>query len=364
MKTIMIYAYTNYNLGDDLFIQILCKKYPKIKFVLYTPDKKYKHIFKNINNLKCLSYDLLSIRMINFIARKLFKINDFHQTSLKNSCDGAVHIGGSLFMQQKDWENYFEKYTKSKNIKNKPFFLLGANFGPFNEQEYYERHKKTFKEYTDICFRDSYSYNLFKELPNVRMADDIIFQLKRQKILQEENHIVVSVIKPSFRKNLFEYDDVYFNKIKEISVYFIEQGFNVTYISFCENEGDKEAINNIVDLMPRIYKDKIKKHFYSTNIEETLDLIASSKFVVATRFHSMILGWLYKKPVFPIVYSEKMTNVIDDVGFKGLYTKLNNISNINPVDVYGCINTNAIDVSKQVKNAEKQFEKLDEYLLK
>ena len=35
--------------------------------------------------------------------------------------------------------------------------------------------EKIFKICTDICFRDKYSYNLFKDIENVRYAPDYAF---------------------------------------------------------------------------------------------------------------------------------------------------------------------------------------------
>src|SRR5699024_1160694 len=45
MKKVMVYAYSQFNLGDDLFIKILCERYPETQFVLYAP-KQYKRCFQ------------------------------------------------------------------------------------------------------------------------------------------------------------------------------------------------------------------------------------------------------------------------------------------------------------------------------
>jgi colanic acid/amylovoran biosynthesis protein len=356
----MINAYTNFNLGDDLFIKILSERYPNTRFFLYAP-KKYNLYFKESKNIKIIPNDSIFNRGVNFIFRFL-KIQMSIKKLVSKSCDAIVNIGGSIFMQGENWKETFES-NKSMRAKNKPFFVLGANFGPYSESEFYLNYKELFQEYTDICFREKKSFELFNDLNNVRWADDIVFQIQKQAIEQAVNNIVVSVIKPSIRKHLSKYDDIYYSKIKEIALLFIEKGYNVTLMSFCDNEGDREAIDEIINLIPNEFLSKVSKHLYELNIEETLNIIASSKFIVATRFHSMILGWVYNKPVFPIVYSEKMTNVMEDLGFQGLYTKINNIEFLKPEEVFQCMKTNRIDVSMQVKSAEKHFEKLDEFLV-
>ncbi|MEI4829869.1 polysaccharide pyruvyl transferase family protein [Bacillus sp. FJAT-53711] len=361
MKKVMVYAYTHHNLGDDLFIKILCERYPKVKFILYAPNR-YKSCFKNIKNISIIPSDLLIFRGINYIFRKL-KVNRFFVRELiANKCDAMVYIGGSLFIQGEDWKEGIEN-VKSMQIKSKPFFLLGANFGPFKEKEFYLAYKEIFKGYTDVCFREKYSYDMFNDLNNVRMADDIIFQLEREGSQQPKNSIVISVIKPSIRKHLKNYDEIYYEKIKDIATYFIEKGYEITLMSFCESEGDLEAVEKIMNRIPKEYLSNVTTYLYELNIREALSIIEKSSFVVATRFHSMILGWVYNKPVFPIVYSEKMTNVMRDVDFKGAYTEFNNIDSLNPEEVFKSMETNLIDVSNQIDNAKRHFEKLDEYLL-
>lgn len=72
-----------------------------------------------------------------------------------------------------------------KFIEGKSFYLLGANFGLYEDKQYYKKHKEEFKKYTDICFREEYSYKKFIDLPNVRMAADIVFGLETKKFKEK-----------------------------------------------------------------------------------------------------------------------------------------------------------------------------------
>lgn len=359
MKKVMVYAYTHFNLGDDLFIKVLCERYPEVRFVLYAPSE-YKQSFKSLDNIRVLPSDTIISRGFSYVFRRLHLYGVYRRLLAKN-CDAAILIGGSLFIQGENWRNELEN-TKALQIKNKRFFLLGANFGPYHDDQFYMEHKKIFRTYTDICFRETHSYKLFNDLRNVRMAGDIVFQLKKSE-QQTTNNIVISVIKPSIRQSLSNYDEIYFRKMKEIAIYFMERGYTVTLVSFCEYEADDEAIDMIMNLIPMSYLDRITNHFYKLNLEETLNLVARSSYVVATRFHSMILGWLYNKPVFPIVYSTKMTNVMKEVGFSGTYTNFDHIDTLRPEQVFTSMKTNSIEVSYQIKHSATQFERLDEYLL-
>ncbi|RDU37122.1 hypothetical protein DRW41_10590 [Neobacillus piezotolerans] len=362
MKKVMVYAYTTFNLGDDLFIKILCQRYPNTNFVLYAP-RDYKLLFKDVNNLTIFPNDSLMVRGINFAVNAVCRSDFFVRKVIAKSCDIGVFIGGSLFIQGENWREGL-KNIKNMRIENKPFFLLGANFGPYKEKDYFLEYKAVFEEFTDICFREKHSYKMFDQLSNVRMGDDIIFQLKREETEKQDNNILISVIKPSVRKYLANYDEIYYKKVKDIAVYFIEKGYRVTLMSFCELEGDNEAVKTVMNLIPKTYLKNITTFLYKLDIEKALKVIANSSFIVATRFHSMILGWIYKKPVYPIVYSEKMTNVMKDIGFKGLFTDFENIYSLEPKQVFESMKTNLIDVSNQVINSERHFEKLDKYLKK
>lgn len=359
MKKILIYAYTEFNLGDDLFIKVLCERYPDTEFRICAP-RLYKLCFKEIKNLKVYSSDSILLRGIGYICRKL-KIHNVAQKYLVNQSDGVVHIGGSIFMQAENWVEHF-KHAESIRNKDKPYYLLGSNFGPYTDTEYYDEHKRMFKDYTDICFREQYSYDLFDDLDNVRLAPDIIFQLDPPAAhSKSEDYIVLSVIQPS-AKGLNGFDNLYYEKMKELAIYFIEKGYAVHFMSFCEHEGDQLAIEKIQSLIDPAYMSAIQVHLYKTNMEEVLSILAHSSFIVASRFHAMILGWVFQKPVFPVAYSNKMINVMEDVGFEGLYADFTTLELMQPEQVYESMTTYRLDVTPQTKHAEKHFEHLDSYL--
>lgn len=342
-----------------MFVKILCERYPGTKFVLFA-QKGYKLSFKEIGNLKIVAIDSLLSRVINYILRKL-GTDQFLFKLLSARCDAIVHIGGSLFIQGDNWLNQIKMTKEITNLK-KPYYLLGVNFGPYDNLEYYQYHREIFKTLSDVCFREEYSYNLFKDLENTRLADDIVFQLKVHNNNLLEDDVVISVIKPSYRKHLTQYDDIYYEKMKDIAVSFIKKGLSVTLMSFCENEGDQEAVEEIYKRIPMPQVKSVTKHGYHFNMKETIALIGKCKFVVASRFHAMILGWVLNKPVYPIVYSEKMTNVMKDISFKGVFCDFSSIRLLEADSVTDCFESNLVDVSRQRVNAQKHFKLLDEYL--
>lgn len=365
MKKVMVYAVSKLNLGDDLFLEILFKRYPDTKFILTMPSKfksKYKY-----NNVKIYSSSSIIFKGINYIMNK-FNINSYSNRFIARSCDASVYIGGSIFQQRENWRGQIKR-RKNLVLKNQPFYVLGANFGPYDKEDYFNLYKESFLEYKDICFRDDYSYNLFNDLNNVRKADDIVFSLKGNQIDEKSNDndnksLVISVIKPSHRPYLDTYDEEYYRKLKEVSIGYINKGYTITLISFCAEEGDEEGINALMKIIPEEHKAHIKIHKYRGDLEAALEVINSSSSLIATRFHAMILGWLYNKPTLPIAYSEKMTNVMRDVGYRGIYIDFSNLEDLEFDRVYEDFKSNSVDISKQKVNAENHFQELDKLLLK
>ncbi|AIF45593.1 polysaccharide pyruvyl transferase family protein [Virgibacillus sp. SK37] len=358
MKNIRLFAYTFSNFGDDLFIKILCERYPDTQFTLYAP-RSYKKTFTETTNLTVIPNDSFFRRATNLISRKW----PLWKGLSGKKYDAVVYIGGSLFIQSANWELELEK-LKAMQLKDKPFYLLGANFGPYTDKEFYLQHHKLFESYTDICFRDTPSYELFKELPNVRMAADVVFTLQTPRIKQAANEksIAISVIKPSIREQLIGYDDTYYKKISEIATYFMKQNYHVQLLAFCAYEKDDEALEEIQTYIPSSMAKKVTAHLYEHDPEKMLQLLSQADMVIASRFHAMVLSWLLQKPVFPITYSQKMIHVMHDVGFQGDYSTVEQLDRMTPETVFQTMEQPPLAISAQIKQAEKQFEKLDVFL--
>src|SRR5690606_25270580 len=101
------------------------------------------------------------------------------------------------------------------------------------------------------------------------------------------------------------------------------------------------------------YKKMVNEFYYEHDIQAAIDIIRKSNSVIASRFHAMILGWVFNKSVFPLVYSKKMTNVMNDVGFNGEFSQITDIGNLRPENVLLGIENNKIDVSNQVENSKE-----------
>jgi len=212
MKKIFIDAYTELNLGDDLFIKILCERYPNHLFYIVC-RRKNAEAFLNIKNLKVL----YSFPYLDSLAKKA-SLWQLLINNIAKKCDLVVNIGGSIFIEPSKWKKHVNKYKTRLKI-NKPMYIIGSNFGPYKTEEFYKEYYHIFKNVTDICFRDEYSYKLFSKLSNTRLASDVVFTLNTANVelKNKENNYIISVINLENRADLAKYKDKYERKIEEIT---------------------------------------------------------------------------------------------------------------------------------------------------
>ena len=141
--------------------------------------------------------------------------------------------------------------------------------------------------------------------------------------------------------------------IQKLAKRYLELGYKITFLSFCEPQGDFYEINEIVKTYDfDCFKDKIEINNYNGNIEESISLIKESEIIVGTRFHSIILGWLFNKPVLPIVYDNKTLQVLKDMNLKN-YASLEELEKVSIDDLIGNIEIVPSNQIAILKNSSK-----------
>lgn len=360
MKKIFLYAYDHINLGDDLFIETITDRYKDIEFYFWTNEKN-KKVFQEQQNLKIIDENSTKTKLLKKIRPSL---EARYKAGIQKKCDAQVYIGGSIFMEYPTWKDIVSWWDYQSN--QHPFFVLGANFGPYHTEEYRNEMNRIYAQLKDICFRDTYSKNLFADNDNVRQAPDILFSYPMPKVKENKKQIFISVISYKDKELNSDFNQMtneeYIEKMAEITSGFTKEGYQVILASFCREEGDLEAAKAI--------KNKSKQQenitifdYDGTNRKQLLEEMSSSVYIIAARFHGTILGLAAEKSVFPILYSDKTKYVLEDLGFHGAYADLRHPDSLSFENAKKNLESEyKIDVTDLVKNAEKHFEKLDEFL--
>ena len=188
MKTIYLTGYKSQNLGDDLFFISVLNRYPDVHFIFEDmPSGFYARLFKGFKNIEVLPciQDGIFKRIINRVRRSINcywegQYYTSYQKKHRLKVDAYLKIGGSVFIEpNKDLETIRKKFIAGKKyFGDVPFFYIGCNFGPYSSPVFYKSAEYVIQHCNGICFRDSYSYNLFKEFKHVRLASDVLFGIK------------------------------------------------------------------------------------------------------------------------------------------------------------------------------------------
>ena len=324
MKSVFLKAYSRNNLGDDLFIYVICNRY-KNKFTLLS-NKKLPYELRKLNNLKVLNNYIYTLYKKFFKKGKLY---NFKEQRIKNKSDIFVYIGGSIFIEY----DGFNRNNLFKEFSHPQMYILGSNFGPYFTKTFLLAHKEMFKNAKDVCFRDNYSYSLFNNISSCRVESDILFSIDYSSYISNKKKVCISVIDCNNKDKGFT--KIYENFIIDIINKYFNLNYEVVLMSFCEAEGDEVAI-----------------------VKE----LGSSEIIIGSRFHANIIGLSMNKVVIPVAYSDKTLNVLKDINFKG---RIFDIRHLDEFDVNLLTDKDLeykINVDKYRKDAEKHFEKLDQVL--
>lgn len=348
----MVIGYINMNYGDDLFFDILFKRYKQVDFYFYPPSvllKKYKNIYSKYKNVKFYDNEDEYIRIRKDITDENIPINLFPSILQRaKQVDFYINIGGSIFIQNQNWKRD-DRYEIKNILGNKPSFIVGCNFGP-GDKEYINYLKKWFKNFDDVCFRDKYSYDMFKKVKSVRYADDIVLSYKKSYKGRKKRSVAVSLI--SVNK---EYEDGYLNFHAQLIRKFININYSINIYVFCYNDND---YNISLKLLDKLTDDEIKSINiikYNGDIDYFYKHFSKNSYLIGSRFHSIIMGILNRQKILPISYGDKTSNYLKDMGYNFDRFFVKNLKNVNAsLEDFKIINHD--------DNTTGAFDKIDEYL--
>lgn len=363
MRKIFVDIYLAYNLGDDLFLDILSRKYNNAEFTINYVGNDYDEFISRYNNIKRRKYNL-----VDKIIQKL-KIKDTltNYKEIAKKHDAMVFIGGSIFRDESYHESLYSYRINMVNEfekLNKPVFILGSNFGPYTREKFINDYRNLFAKCKDICFRDTYSYNLFKDMDNVRCEPDIVFQLDLSSFKKHEkkNIIGFSIIDVNHKDGLAEYEDQYINSNVKAIKLLVSKGYRCCLMSFCKREGDVKAINLILSKLSNDIKENVDVYEYKGNLAEAFNIISGFKLFIAARFHANIIAQLLEVPILPVIYSNKTSNMLRDINLDSIMISMKNLSDLYNEEVIKKAFSNIADLNEVTINSKDQFKNLSLFI--
>lgn len=360
---ILLDLYLEKNLGDDLFLQSILDKYPNDNWYIVTREN-YKELENKNTNLtmirlpKIMNYILHKTQMTHLATKYI--THHYH-------IDAFATVGGSIFIEYDGWEKLYKirednwHYFKKNN---KPVFIIGANFGPYQTSEFLQKYTNLFNQVTDICFRDSYSANLFSESTNVRYETDVVmsFDIAPYNTIPLKKAIGISIMDLTSRPKLKHLQEKYIEKMVDLTQLLLNDGYEVYLMSFCKSEGDEKTSEKILQIIAN--NEKLKRLDYDGNIVGFLQVFSSFKAVIGCRFHSVILSYLFSKSVQSIIYSKKTSDFITEWEIPSDTVDIEDIEKLSYNQVTYSI-TNKSELNNDlILSAHRQFEAMDLWMNK
>lgn len=310
---ILLNGYFYTNLGDDLFFHLITQRYPRHTF--YVPvHADHAATYSGYSNVKLLPQTKLH-RGLNKLLSKVSDKLSLNQR-LSDRTDLSVLIGGSMFQEQgSDCLQRLARFPRHPGGQ----YVLGVSFGPHKTQTYVDACRKYLAGVTDVCFRDCVSYSYFQELPNARLGSDMVFGIQAlcPAASEKQNTCVISLMDFAAKEALAPYTQDYYDFLIKTVRQQVQLGRNIILVSFCRFEGDESATGQFLSRCPQELHPHISVlHYDGKNWKQVCHCISSAACLVASRFHSVVLGLAYGVPTIPISYSNKTLQLLQDLGLQ------------------------------------------------
>lgn len=331
--TFELCGYFDNNFGDDYMQKIVVHYMKEYEF---KADNRFpiSPIVLNEENVKAESYDKLQKLPKLTVTGCGFMINSF-----------------SVLKYELKW------FLNNKKTAN---YCIGCNIEPFKNKFFEWLIAKKLNRFNYIMCRDKKSFEwLTKNCPKAytQHIPDILFAFPKEWLSKSNKGKKLGIALMHISGD--RADNPYYRSMAEIGDYWIETfGEDVILLAFDSGyEDDVFACKCVKELMRHKEKVKIVKHAQNGEI---IKAYAECQKIVGARFHSAVLAMKTGIDFYPVIYREKMRNLISDTCYP---IKGSEISAVDTEDIKEFLNMGQVefelnpDYEKQVKDAIKRFKK-------
>lgn len=333
-KEIELCGYFDKNFGDDYMQKITAHYMPEYMFYVSSTEQASDILLKEENVMMKPEQELNSLPKLMVIGSG-FMVNSY--TALK--CE-------------------IKQFLKNKHFAD---FCIGCNIEPFNNLLSKWLIIQKIKGFKFVVCRDKKSYLWLKancQKLKIEYMPDILFAMPDKWLPspKKRDKLGISLLHRSGDKE----QDLYYRQMAEIADYWIENHKkDVILMAFdTGNEDDIFACNSVKKLMKHSSKAKIITH---GNNAEIINAYAVCEKIIGARFHSAVLAIKMGVDFYPIIYRDKMRNLISDIEYP---IKGNDITDIDIKSITRFLGSNIGYKfnTAYVRKAENSFKLLEKHI--
>lgn len=309
---VLVEAFVDNNLGDDLMLELLVRRYPAHRFwAIGEVTFNHKKPYRDWENFFVIAWAT---------ARECL-----------DAFDAFLGIGGSLWQEDRltnrQWPR--EVIIDRFSAAGKPCLMTGNSIGPILSADGAERFARLIARLDDLTVRDRASLLWVQQncaAAAVRLTADLVFDAALPALNREAGVLGISVHRDPHAAQINAQHTADLTAL----IHAVEQeakyqkirlfGFN------SGSENDAALIEQICSNMqpaPGLTLETVK---YDGEIEPFLRAFGGCETIVAMRFHAVVLAVLYEIPFLPVIYHPKTSAFLDDIHYSGVALDAQNFS--------------------------------------
>jgi len=297
---------------------------------------------------------------IVIIIRSMKNISGFHHLIISGGGQLDDYFGGPL-----SHPYTLLKWTLCALLGGAKVHFVSVGAGPINSKLSFLLIKTALALATSRSFRDQDSKRFIAKLgfnrgdpvfPDLAHSIDAPFQTP-----SSEDGLVIGVGPMTYFKPGCwpEYDEKVYQTYMEKLTEFIQwlHGQNASIRLFPGEVGaDRPAIDQLKSRFHKNDRDRFIIDNQIETVDELLAELASTTFVIASRFHGVLLSHVTRKPVIALSYHRKVSNLMKDMGHEEYCLDINTFSADELIEKFKKMQKNKDQLQHQIELKEMSYQ--------